>query len=53
MPDEKQIHYKRPIWANLKEIRRDENWVWFEKSAGRTIQTSLENVEAWEKKKKK
>jgi hypothetical protein len=49
MPDEKQIYYKRPIWARLPEIKRDKEWVWFRKSASSTIQTSLKNVLEYEK----
>jgi len=50
MPNEPQIFYKRPVWANLPEIKRDEEWVWFRKGAATTIQASLANVLEYEKK---
>ena len=50
MYNEPQIFYREPMWAKLEEIKRDEEWVWFRKSASSTIQTSLKNVLEWEKK---
>lgn len=49
--NEKRIFTNTPVWTTLPEIRRDEKWVWFRKSASSTIQTALSNVEAWEAKK--
>ena len=50
MPNEPQIHYRKPVWVSMPEIKRDENWVWFRKSASSTIQASLKDVLEWKRK---
>ena len=50
MLNEQRIFTNKPAWVGLTEVRRDDKWVWFRKGAATTIQASLANVLAYEKK---